>query len=83
LCAAELLAAAVWSYGSERCLQRPCAPVPEAAREAAALDIPVLTAVALLLGIVYALRSASTPPDADSRHGRAREGRRRRRQRAH
>jgi len=82
LCAAELLAAAVWSYGSERCLQRPCAPVPEAAREAAALDIPMLTAVALVLGIVYAFRSGSTPPDADSRHGRARKGGRRRRQRA-
>jgi hypothetical protein len=85
LCAAELAAAAIWSYGSETCLQRPCAAVPELAREAAALDIPILTVVALVLGIVYAFRSASTPPDADadSRHGRAREGRRRHRQRAH
>jgi hypothetical protein len=82
LCAAELIATAIWSYGTESCHQRPCAAVPEVAREAAALDIPLLTAVALVLGIVYALRSASTPPDADSRHGRAREGRRRRRQRA-
>jgi hypothetical protein len=82
LCAAEMVTAAIWSYGSETCLERPCAAVPEAAREAAALDIPVLTAVALVLGIVYAFRSGSTPPDADSRHGRAREGGRRRRQRA-
>jgi hypothetical protein len=83
LCAAELLAAATWSYGTENCLHRPCAPIPEVAREAAALDIPLLTAVALVLGIVFAFRSASNPPDADSRHGRAREGGRRRRQRAH
>jgi hypothetical protein len=82
LCAAELVTAAIWSYGSQTCLERPCGVVAEAAREAAALDIPVLTAVALGLGIVYAFRSGSTPPDADSRHGRAREGRRRRRQRA-
>jgi hypothetical protein len=82
LCAAELLAAATWSFGTEDCLQRPCAPIPEAAREAAALDIPLLTGVALVLGILFAFRSASTPPDADSRHGRAGKGRRRRRQRA-
>jgi hypothetical protein len=82
LCAAELVTSALWYYGTQNCHDRPCAAVPEAAREAAALDIPVLTGVALVLGIVFALRSASTPPDADSRHGRAREGRRRRRQRA-
>jgi hypothetical protein len=83
LCGAELVTAAIWSYGSESCQSRPCAPIPEAAREAAALDIPVLTAIALVLGIVYAFRSGSTPADADSRHRRAGEGRRRRRQRAH
>ena len=27
LCAAELVATAVWSYGSETCLRRPCATV--------------------------------------------------------
>src|SRR3954470_6518476 len=82
LCACELVATAIWSYGTESCHERPCAAVPEAAREAAALDIPLLTAIALVLGIVYAFRSASTSPDADSDHGRAREGRRRHRQRA-
>ncbi len=82
LCATELAAAAIWSYGSQTCLQRPCAAVLEAAREAAAIDVPVLTVVALVLGIIYAFRSGSTPPDADSHHGRAREGRSRRRQRA-
>jgi hypothetical protein len=56
LCGAELVAAAMWTYGSEGCHQRPCAPAAEAARTAAALDIPVLTCVALVLGCAYAVR---------------------------
>jgi hypothetical protein len=56
LCGAELLAAAIWSYGSEGCHTRPCAPVAEVARSAAAVDIPVLTGVALVLGWAYAMR---------------------------
>jgi hypothetical protein len=58
LCGAELLAAAIWTYGSEGCQQRPCAPVAEVARTAAALDIPFLTGVALVLGWAYAMRCA-------------------------
>jgi hypothetical protein len=58
LCAAELVAAAIWSYGSAGCVARPCAPLAETARTAAALDIPSLTGVALVLGCVYALRHA-------------------------
>jgi hypothetical protein len=58
LCGAELLAAAIWTYGSEGCHERPCAPGAEAARAAAALDIPCLTGVALVLGWAYALRRA-------------------------
>jgi hypothetical protein len=61
LCGAELLAAAIWSYGSEGCNQRPCAPVAEAARAAAALDIPCLTGVAMVLGWAYAMRRARPP----------------------
>jgi hypothetical protein len=61
LCGAELLAAAIWSYGSAGCLQRPCAPVVEAARGAAALDIPFLTGVAIVLGWAYAMRSVRRP----------------------
>jgi|tagenome__1003787_1003787.scaffolds.fasta_scaffold19851059_1 hypothetical protein len=56
LCATELLAAATWSYGSAGCYERPCAPVAEAARTAAALDIPCLTGVAMVLGWAYAMR---------------------------
>jgi hypothetical protein len=58
LCGGELLAVAVWSFGAEGCDARPCAPVPETARTAAALDIPALTAVAIVLGAVYGLRAA-------------------------
>jgi hypothetical protein len=65
LCGTELLAAAIWSYGSAGCDERPCAPVAEAARSAAALDIPFLTGVAIVLGCAYAAR----------RGGRVRDGR--------
>jgi hypothetical protein len=58
LCGTELIAAAIWSYGSAGCHERPCAPVAEAARTAAALDIPFLTGVAMVLGWAYALRRA-------------------------
>src|SRR3954470_20457105 len=58
LCGGELLAAAIWTYGSDGCDQRPCAPAAEAARTAAALDIPFLTAVAIVLGWAYAMRHA-------------------------
>jgi hypothetical protein len=58
LCGAELVAAAVWSYGSQGCVARPCAPLAETARSAAALDIPLLTAAALVLGCAYGLRRA-------------------------
>lgn len=58
LCGAELVAAAIWSYGSQGCDERPCAPVAETARAAAALDIPFLTGVAIVLGCAYAMRRA-------------------------
>ena len=58
LCGAELVTAAIWGYGSAGCDQRPCAPAAEAARTAAALDIPCLTGVALVLGCAYAIRRA-------------------------
>ena len=58
LCGGELLAAAIWTYGSDGCDARPCAPVAEVARTAAALDIPFLTCVALALGWAYAMRHA-------------------------
>jgi hypothetical protein len=68
LCGAELVAAAIWSYGSAGCNQRPCAPAAEAARTAAALDIPFLTCVAVVLGCLYAMRATrrhAVPPRAE------------------
>jgi hypothetical protein len=56
LCGAELVAGAIWSYGSEGCVERPCAPLAETARTAAALDIPLLTGVAIVLGSAHAMR---------------------------
>lgn len=58
LCGAELLAVATWSFGTEQCTARPCAALPEAARTAAALDIPALTGVALVLAALWARRAA-------------------------
>jgi hypothetical protein len=58
LCGAELLAVAIWSFGSQSCATRPCAPLPETARTAAALDIPALTGLGLALAALYALRAA-------------------------
>jgi len=66
LCGAELVAAAIWSYGSQGCDERPCAPVAETARTAAALDIPLLTGVALVLGCAYGMRRAHSASAARS-----------------
>jgi hypothetical protein len=56
LLVAELLALALWSYGSEDCLARPCAPAAEAGRTAAALDIPVLSAGLVVLAVIRGVR---------------------------
>lgn len=58
LCGLELLAVAIWSFGALGCKVRPCGAVPEVARRAAALDIPVLTGIAFVLAAVYGLRRA-------------------------
>jgi hypothetical protein len=74
LCGAELVAAATWSYGSEGCVERPCAPLAETARTAAALDIPFLTGVAMVLGWAYAMRRArahALAPHGSSSQARA------------
>jgi hypothetical protein len=56
LLVAELLALAVWSYGSEGCGERPCAPAAEAGRAAAALDVPLLSAGLVVLAIIRGVR---------------------------
>jgi hypothetical protein len=57
LLVAELVALAMWSYGSEDCLQRPCSAVAETGRTAAALDIPVLSAGLVVLATYRVARS--------------------------
>jgi hypothetical protein len=50
LCGAELLAAATWSFTT--------GVVAHTARQAAAIDIPALTGIAIGLGTWYGLRAA-------------------------
>ena len=52
----ELVALMFWSYGSEGCTERPCAPAAEAGRTAAMIDLPLLAAVLLVLAIVRGVR---------------------------
>jgi hypothetical protein len=54
---AELVALAMWSYGSEGCVERPCSAVAETGRTAAALDIPVLSALLVVLATFRVVRS--------------------------
>ena len=55
LLAAELVAFTIWHFGSEGCVERPCAAFAETGRTAASLDIPLLAlallAVAMFLGL--------------------------------
>jgi hypothetical protein len=57
LLTAELVALAMWSYGSEGCVERPCSGIAEAGRTAAALDIPVLSAGLVVLATYRVARS--------------------------
>jgi len=53
--AAELALVLAWSYGTEPCGDRTCAPVAQAAGVAARVDLPVLAVVIILV----ALRTAT------------------------
>jgi hypothetical protein len=57
LLVAELVALAMWSYGSEDCVKRPCAAIAEAGRTAAALDVPLLSAALVALGMIRGVRT--------------------------
>jgi hypothetical protein len=70
LLVAELLALMVWSYGGE------AGPGPDAARSAAAIDIPLLAVVLVVVSVVIYFRRHE-----DSRHGFPRQGRLRNRDR--
>jgi hypothetical protein len=56
LLAAEFVAMLVWSFGSEECVERPCAPLAEAGRTAAAVDVPLLSLVVIALAIIRGVR---------------------------
>jgi hypothetical protein len=81
LLVAELVALAMWSYGSEGCLRRPCAPVAEAGRSAAAIDIPLLALALLVLTVMIGVRAWRRHAmiyfrrDEDPRHRLTRQGR--------
>lgn len=48
----ELASLAVWSYGSENCDERTCAPVAQAAGIAARTDVPILATAFLVITVV-------------------------------
>jgi hypothetical protein len=54
---AELGALLVWSYGSEGCDERTCAPLAQAAGIAARTDVPILAAVYLIGALLWLSRS--------------------------
>jgi hypothetical protein len=53
----ELGLLAIWSYGSEGCDVRTCAPVAQAAGIAARTDVPILAAVYLIGAVLWLTRS--------------------------
>jgi hypothetical protein len=59
LCAAEFVAVIVWVAGRD-CIVAGCLTLSRAARTAAAIDIPALTALMFLLAAVYGVRIART-----------------------
>jgi len=69
LLGAEFLAVCVWAFGSEDCSERPCAPVAEAGRAAAMIDVPLLAIAFVALAAIYAARSIKS---SDTHVGRSR-----------
>ena len=52
----EFLTVLTWGFASENCIQRPCSPLSEAARTAAGVDLPALSAVVIALAVAHGLR---------------------------
>jgi hypothetical protein len=48
----ELASLAVWSYGSESCDERTCAPLAQAAGIAARTDVPILAGAFVVIALV-------------------------------
>jgi hypothetical protein len=57
LLVAELVALAMWSYGSEDCVRRPCAAAAEVGRTAASIDVPLLSLALIVVAFVSGVRS--------------------------
>ena len=56
LLAAEFVLLLAWGYGTENCVERPCAPAAEAARTAVSVDIPALTVALIALTVLHGVR---------------------------
>jgi hypothetical protein len=56
LLAAELVAFGIWHFGSEGCIERPCAAFAETGRTAASLDIPLLSLALIGCAIMLGLK---------------------------
>jgi hypothetical protein len=54
----ELGALMIWSYGAERCDERTCAPLAQAAGIAARTDVPILAASFVVITVVRLTRGA-------------------------
>jgi hypothetical protein len=85
LLVAELVALAMWSYGSEGCLDRPCGTAAETGRTAASVDVPLLSAGLVALALIHGVRRwrrlRDTAAHEDPGNRIARQGRLRRRDR--
>jgi hypothetical protein len=57
LLSVELVVLAIWSYGSEGCDERTCAPIAQAAGIAARTDVPILAAVYVIGVVVWLTRA--------------------------
>jgi hypothetical protein len=57
---AELVALLLYSYGSEGCLERTCAPLAQAAGIAARTDLPILTTAFLGITVAHVARRGLT-----------------------
>jgi hypothetical protein len=57
LLAVELSLLAIWSYGSEGCDERTCAPLAQAAGIAARTDVPILGGVYVVCVVLWLTRS--------------------------
>jgi hypothetical protein len=57
LLVAELVALAMWSYGSKGCVERPCGAGAELGRTAAAVDVPLLAAALVVLAMIRGMRT--------------------------